>query len=96
MKKIAIIETGGRQYRVRENDIIKVNKLSQNPGDKVNFVDILEKQNVTGELIEQKKDKKVLVFKHHKRKRYIRKKGHRQVISVIKISNIKSKNEKDI
>ncbi len=100
----AVIQTGGKQYKVAENDIIIVERLDGDAGAKVKFDDVLmsgkgsdvkvgapllKGASVTGEVIEQRKGNKVLVFKKKRRQNYRRKKGHRQVETVVKITGIK-------
>ena len=88
----AIIATGGKQYKVAKGDVLDVEKLDAQPGDKVELpvlllndgkqtiVDAasLQDKKVTAEVVEQFKGEKVLVFKFKKRKRYHRANGHRQ------------------
>lgn len=100
----AVIQTGGKQYKVAKDDIIIVEKLDGDAGATVKFDDILmcgadgdvkvgaplvKGATVTGEVLEQRKGQKVLVFKKKRRQNYRRKKGHRQEETVIKISAIK-------
>ena len=99
MANIAIFQTGGKQYRVSEGDIVKVEKLNATGsvefdqvlmvGDKVGtpFVDGAK---VVAEVIDQKRDDKVLVFKKKRRQNYRRTAGHRQFITVLKIKSIKA------
>ncbi len=99
MANIAIFQTGGKQYRVSEGDIVKVEKLNATGsvefdqvlmvGDKVGtpFVDGAK---VVAEVIEQKRDDKILVFKKKRRQNYRRTAGHRQFITVLKIKSIKA------
>lgn len=99
MANIAIFQTGGKQYRVSEGDIVKVEKLNATGsvefdqvlmvGDKVGtpFVD---GARVVAEVIEQKRDDKILVFKKKRRQNYRRTAGHRQFITVLKIKSIKA------
>ena len=88
---LAIIKTGGKQYKVSEGVEIRVEKLDQQAGEEVVFTDVLMasdgdkivtgsdiKVTVTGKVIIQKRAKKILVFKQRRRKRYRRVKGHRQ------------------
>jgi large subunit ribosomal protein L21 len=99
----AIIKTGGRQHRVAEGDIIDVDLLDVEPGKKTTFGEILfhgdgenlthgspliEGATVTGEVIEQRKDKKVIAFKYRRRKGYHRTVGHRRKLTRIKITGI--------
>jgi len=99
----AIIETGGKQYKVSHNDIIKTEKISGEVGDMVEFNDILllrsgedfliedddlTKVVVKGRIISQERDRKVVVFKFKRRKNYKKKQGHRQPITRILIKEI--------
>ncbi len=101
----AIVDSGGKQYKVKEGEIVKVEKLSGNVGDTVSFDKILmlsdgEKVNVgtpllkkvavNGHIVEQDKNKKIIVFKYKRRKRYRRKHGHRQQFTAVKIDSIKA------
>ena len=103
----AIIKTGGKQYKIKENDTILVEKIKNKKGDKIDIKDVLLLSNdeknikigtpilkgisVKAEILEQKKNKKVTVFKKKRRKNYRRKNGHRQEITVLKILKIGSK-----
>ena len=99
MANIAIFQTGGKQYRVTEGDIIKVEKLNATGsvtfdqvlmvGDKVG-TPLVEGASVVADVIEQKRDDKVLVFKKKRRQNYRRTAGHRQYITVLKIKSIKA------
>lgn len=99
----AVVKTGGKQYRVAEGDVIKVEKLDGEAGKKITLDEVLmigdEKgvkvgeplikgANVTAEVLEQKKDKKITVFKKKRRHNYRRKKGHRQEITVLRVTKI--------
>jgi len=99
----AVIKTGGKQYKVAEGDILKVEKLDAEAGDVVAFDEVLmlggdgdalvgsptvDGASVTGEVLDIRKDKKVLVFKKRRRQNYRRKKGHRQWIAVISVAEI--------
>ena len=108
----AIVKTGGKQYKIKENDIILVEKLSNKKGDSINLNEILLLSNdkkeikigtpllkgisVKAKVLEQKKGKKVIVFKKKRRKNSRKKYGHRQPISLIKITKIFSKEGKII
>ena len=95
----AIVSTGGKQYKVAQGDVIDVEKLDAQPGDKVELdvlmlndgatstVDssALEGKKVTAEVLDQFKGKKVIIFKFKKRKRYRRTRGHRQNLTKLKI-----------
>ena len=99
----AVIMTGGKQYRVSEGDVIRVEKLEAEPGAPVEFKDVLlvktdaktyigqpvvEGASVSGTLKSQGKDDKVLVFKYKKKKQYRRTRGHRQQHSEVRIEKI--------
>jgi large subunit ribosomal protein L21 len=95
----AIIKTGGKQYRVEKDKIIIVEKLPAEAGKTYDFEEVLmvdetvgtpvvKGAKVTGEILANKKDDKVLVFKKRRRQNYRRLKGHRQEISVVKIKDI--------
>ncbi len=99
----AIIKTGGRQHRVAEGDIIDVDFLDAEVGKEGVFADVLfigdgdnmthgspliEGATVHGEVLEQRKDKKVIAFKYRRRKGYHRTVGHRRKLTRIKITDI--------
>ena len=99
----AIIRSGGRQNRVAEGDIIDVDFLNEEPGKEGVFADVLfhcdgdnvthgtpliEGATVSGEILEQRKDKKVIAFKYRRRKGYHRTVGHRRKLTRIKITGI--------
>ena len=98
----AIIETGGKQYRVQEGDIIVIEKLDAEVGDKVTFENVLVmgegadlevgtpyvEANVYGEVLENGKGKKVIVYKYKAKKDYRRKQGHRQPFTKVEITGI--------
>ena len=99
----AIIKTGGRQYRVAEGDTIDVDLLDLEAGKQATFGDVLMHADgddithgsplisgakVTGEVVEQRKDKKVIAFKYRRRKGYHRTVGHRRKLTRIKIKTI--------
>ena len=99
----AIIETGGKQYKVQKNDVLAVEKLSANGGDKVQFNSVLltggnevkvgdpliKGAGVQATVVEQIKDKKVVSFVKRRRKSSSKsKKGHRQQITLVKITDI--------
>ena len=87
---IAVIKTGGKQYKVEEGDVLKVEKLSDlsTDGKKLEFADLLGGKKVTAEVISEGKRDKIEVIKFHSKKRYQRAKGHRQAYSEIKIDKI--------
>ena len=98
----AIVSTGGKQYKVAKGDVIDVEKLDAQPGDKVELdvlmlndgastiVDAatLADKKVTAEVVKQFKGQKQLVFKFKKRKRYHRTKGHRQNLTQLEVVEI--------
>ncbi len=98
----AIVATGGKQYKVAKGDVLDVEKLNAQPGDKVELpvlllndgtktivdADALQDKKVTVEVIDQHKGDKVLVFKFKKRKRYHRTKGHRQQLTKVQVVEI--------
>ena len=75
----AIVATGGKQYKVAKGDVISAKKVVADAAT-------LSSKKVTCEVLEQYKDKKVLVFKFHKRKRYHRANGHRQNLTKLKVT----------
>ncbi len=106
----AIIQTGGKQYKVRSGEILKIEKLSNSkPDTKVEFKEILAYGNdkvievgaptvqgakVEANLIKNSKNRTVLIFKKRRRKNSRRKNGHRQQYSMIRINKIFSKDGK--
>lgn len=98
----AIIETGGKQYRVSVGDKVKVEKLGLNEGDKVIFDKVLivsddnlkvgkpyvEGAKVEGKVLKEAKDKKIVVYKYKSKKNERTKKGHRQPFTLVEIENI--------
>jgi large subunit ribosomal protein L21 len=93
----AIIKTGGRQYRVAEGDTIDVDLLDADPGKTATFEALahvdggkvtLGGAKVTAEVVEQRKDKKVIAFKYKRRKGYHRTVGHRRKLTRVKIKSI--------
>jgi large subunit ribosomal protein L21 len=99
----AIIKTGGRQFRVAEGDTVDVDLLDVDAGKTATFGDVLmfaDGKNVTqgnpviagakvtAEVLEQRKDKKVIAFKYKRRKGYHRTVGHRRKLTRVKIKSI--------
>ena len=98
----AVIETGGKQYRVQEGDVITVEKLNVEAGDVVTFDKVLvlgEGKDVkvgtpyldaavTATAVENGKGKKVIIFKYKARKDYRKKQGHRQPYTMVKIESL--------
>jgi large subunit ribosomal protein L21 len=98
----AVIRSGGKQYRVTEGETIAVDKLAGDPGSKVEFGEVLlvsgdtpkvgkptvAGAKVSGEIVAQELDDKITIFKFKRRKKYRRKKGHRQEMTSVKITAI--------
>lgn len=99
----AVIKTGGKQYRVAPNDILKVEKLDGEPGDTVELSSVLmvggddgvsmgaplvEGATVAAEVVDQTRARKILVFKKKRRKHHRRKNGHRQHLTVLRVTEI--------
>ncbi len=104
----AVIKTGGKQYRVAEKDVITIDKIKGAPGDLIEFAEVLivggdnvmvgtptvAGASVAGEVVEQTRDAKVIAFKKRRRKNSRRKRGHRQELSVIRITEILTEGRK--
>jgi len=105
MTMFAVIKTGGKQYKVAKDDIIIVEKLEAEAGKAVAFDEVLlagkegdvkvgapllKGAQVKGEVLEQRKRAKVVIFKKKRRQTYRRKRGHRQNETVVKITSIKA------
>jgi len=101
----AVIRTGGKQYRVSLGDIIRVEKLPGDPGAAVEFPEVLmashegavrigapllEGARVTGQVVQQDRAKKILVFKKKRRKNYRRRQGHRQYFTEVRVTGIEA------
>lgn len=102
----AIIETGGKQYKVAEGDVITIEKLDVLPGNPVSFDRVLAVHKNNGELVvgtpvvagaqvdgtvlDQGKHRKILVFKYKAKSNYRRRYGHRQPYSKVRIEAIKA------
>jgi len=99
----AVIETGGKQYRVSEGDIIRVETLPYEVGESVEFTKVLaiskdgklsvgkpwlEGSKVTGKILQHGKGDKIIVFKYKPKKNYRRKQGHRQPFTEVQIEKI--------
>ena len=99
----AVIESGGKQYKVSKGDVIQIEKLDAPVGEMVTLDKVLiaregsdisvggpyiEGCKVAGEVVEQLKNKKIIVFKKRRRKNYRRKNGHRQLLTRVKITDI--------
>ncbi|MDD7306346.1 MAG: 50S ribosomal protein L21 [Peptoniphilaceae bacterium] len=99
----AIIKTGGKQYKVSEGDLVRVEKLNAEVGDTVEFDEVLmvksdddikvgtplvENAKVSATVKDQAKNKKVIVFKYRPKKGSKSKQGHRQPYTLVEINNI--------
>lgn len=101
--KYAVIETGGKQYKVQEGDVIFIEKLAAEADETVTFdkvlavigddgntfgTPVIEGATVTGKVIKNGKSKKIIVYKMHPKKNYRRKQGHRQPYTKVEIASI--------
>lgn len=95
----AVIKTGGKQYKVAANDVLKIEKLDAEAGTIVTFDQVLmidgevgapliEGAIVAAELLETRKQKTVIIFKKNRRHNYRRRNGHRQLLSTVRITEI--------
>ena len=99
----AVVKTGGKQYRVSKDDVLKVERLAGAAGDVITLDDVLmlgDGKDVTvgapsvagaavaAEILEQARDRKIIVFKKRRRKNYRRTKGHRQHYTLLKVTDI--------
>ena len=99
----AVIKTGGKQYRVATNDVLTIEKLDGEAGSEVEFTEVLmiggngttqigtptvSGAKVTAEFVEQTRGPKLIAFKKRRRKNSRRKKGHRQDLTKVRITNI--------
>ena len=103
MKTFAVIETGGKQYMVQEGDVVKIELLAGEEGEKVTFDKVLlvddgsktdvgspyiSGKKVMGEIVENGRDKKISVMRFKKKTTYRRHYGHRQPFTMVKIENV--------
>lgn len=99
----AVVRTGGKQYRVAQGDVVRVERLGGEVGDKVTLGEVLfiggngevkigtptvAGARVMAEIVDQGRAKKILVFKKKRRKSYSRQRGHRQYLTTLKITEI--------
>lgn len=99
----AVIRTGGKQYRVSPGTVVSIERLTGEVGASVEFTDVLltggdagirvgtpmvDGATVRGQIVEQTKDRKILVFKKKRRKKYRRKRGHRQLLTAVRVTEI--------
>lgn len=102
MSAYAVIKTGGKQYRVQEGDVLDIEKVAGDAGAALTLEDVLaintgdslvvgsdaSSASVSAEVVEQFRDKKIVVFKKKRRKGYTKRQGHRQSMTKIKITGI--------
>ncbi|QTA79856.1 50S ribosomal protein L21 [Desulfonema limicola] len=99
----AVVSSGGKQYKVEEGQVFRVEKIPGEIGSQVSFdkvllfsdgenlkigQPVLDDISVQGKIMEQDKAKKILVFKYKRRKRYRRRQGHRQPYTAVKVESI--------
>jgi large subunit ribosomal protein L21 len=99
----AVVKTGGKQYRIKAGETLRVEKIPGDVGQAVAFDQVLmladdeqvrigqplvENAAVKGHIVEQGKARKIIVFKYKRRKRYRRKQGHRQPYTAVRIDSI--------
>ena len=107
----AVVNSGGKQYKVQKGEVLKVEKISGDVGSSVTFdrvlmlsdgenvsigQPVLDSVSVEGHIVEQGKAKKIIVFKYKRRKRFRRKNGHRQEFTAVLIDSIKAKGTKAV
>lgn len=98
----AIVKTGGKQYKVAEGDLVKVEKIEGEPGTSVALTpvllvdganvtagDKLASVNVTAEIVEHTKGPKIKILKYKNKTGYKKRQGHRQKLTVVKVTGIK-------
>lgn len=97
----AVVKTGGKQYKVAQDDLVTVEKLAGEPGQAVTLGEVLmvgdtigaplvAGAQVSAEIVKQTRGDKIIVFKKRRRKNSRRKNGHRQELTVLKITGIKA------
>ncbi|MEK7266049.1 MAG: 50S ribosomal protein L21 [Pseudomonadota bacterium] len=99
----AVVKTGGKQYRVAKDDVLKIERLPGDEGDIITLEEVLMLGNgadvtvgapliagasVAAEIVEQARGPKIVIFKKRRRQNYRRKKGHRQLLTIVKITDI--------
>lgn len=95
----AVIKTGGKQYKVATGDVVKIEKIAGEEGKEVIFDQVLALgenvgtpfvagASVKATVLKQAKDAKVIIFKKKRRQNYRRKNGHRQQITLVKITDV--------
>src|SRR5262245_6502163 len=103
MATFAVIETGGKQYRVSSGDKLRVEKLAGEAGAEVRFDKVLLRADgdavnvgaphvsgatVTAKVLRQMRDRKKIIFRYHSKTRYRKTRGHRQELTEIEITNV--------
>lgn len=98
----AVIRTGGKQYRVAQGDLVRIEKIDGAAGDQITFDEVLflggetpkfgsplvKGASVAGEIVSQGRGEKLVIFKFKRRKKYRRKAGHRQSFTAVKITEV--------
>ena len=95
----AVIRTGGKQYKVTSGDVVKIEKIAGEEGKEVVFNEVLALGDTVGTplvsgasvkatVLKQAKDAKVIIFKKKRRHNYRRKNGHRQQVTLVKITDV--------
>jgi len=98
----AVIRTGGKQYKVAQDDVLEVERVGANAGDKINLdvlmvgtgsdvkvgAPLVDGAKVTAEIVELTRGPKITIFKKKRRQNYRRKNGHRQDLMLVKIVEI--------
>ena len=100
----AVIRTGGKQYRVAPGDVVRIERLPGDVGSPVEFTEVLftggaegavrigtplvDGARVRGEIVAHGRDRKVLIFKKKRRKNYRRRRGHRQEVTTVRVTEI--------
>ena len=95
----AVIKTGGKQYKVASGDVVKLEKIAGEEGKEVIFNEVLALDDTVGTplvsgasvkatVLKQARDAKVIVFKKKRRQNYRRKNGHRQSVTIVKITDM--------
>jgi large subunit ribosomal protein L21 len=105
----AVLNSGGKQYKVQKGEVLKIEKISGDVGSSVTFdrvlmfsdgenvsigQPVLDSVSVEGHIVELGKARKIIVFKYKRRKRFRRKNGHRQEFTAVLIDSIKAKGTK--
>jgi large subunit ribosomal protein L21 len=98
----AVIRTGGKQYRVAPGDLLRIERMPGDVGTAVEFTEVLltggdtvrvgtpliDGALVRGQIVRQDRDRKILVYKKKRRKNYRRRRGHRQSVTTVRVTEI--------